>query len=67
MKTKWAGPACQERPWGFFCDEPTYRWQHVASGRIVSRTKEKMHEEQGVWLDLLNGLVSGRIRTSGRW
>ncbi len=45
MKTRWADPAYRERAWGFHLDERTYRWQHVSSGRIVSRTKAEMRAE----------------------
>ncbi|MCY1446632.1 hypothetical protein D9M71_632150 [compost metagenome] len=42
MKAKWADPAYPERAGGFHRDEHAYRWQHVASERMVSRTKAEM-------------------------
>lgn len=67
MKARWADPAYRERARGFHRDERTYRWQHVASGRIVSRTKLEMREEYGLRPDSLDGLVAGRIQTSRGW
>lgn len=67
MKARWADPAYRERARGFNRDERTYRWQHVASGQIVSRTKAEMREEHGLRPDSLDGLVVGRIQTSGGW
>ena len=67
MKARWADPAYRERARGFHRDERTYRWQHVASGRIVSRTKAEMRAEQGLRPDSLDGLVAGRIQTSRGW
>lgn len=67
MKARWADPAYRERARGFHRDERTYRWQHVASGRIVSRTKLEMREEYGLRPTSLDGLVAGRIQTSQGW
>lgn len=67
MRARWADPAYRERARGFHRDERTYRWQHVASGRIVSRTKAEMREEHGLRPDSLDGLVAGRIQTSRGW
>lgn len=67
MKARWADPAYRERARGFHRDERTYRWQHVESGRIVSRTKLEMREEHGLRPDSLDGLVAGRIQTSRGW
>lgn len=61
------GPAYRERTRGFHRDELTYRWQHVASGRIVSRTKLEMREEHGPRHDSLDCLVAGRIQISRGW
>ena len=55
MKARWADPAYRERARGFHRDERTYRWQHVESGRIVSRTKAEMREEHGLRPDSLDG------------
>ncbi|WP_277380839.1 hypothetical protein [Stenotrophomonas maltophilia] len=63
MKAKWADPAYRERARGFHRYERTYCWQHVASWRIVSRTKREMREEHGPRPDSLDGLVAGRIQT----
>jgi len=67
MKARWADPAYRERARGFHRDERTYRWQHVESGRIVSRTKAEMREEYGLRPDSLDSLVAGRIQTSRGW
>ncbi len=67
MKARWADPAYRERARSFHRDERTYRWQHVASGRIVSRTKAEMRAEQGLRPNSLDSLVAGRIQTSGGW
>lgn len=45
----------------------TYRWQHVVSGRIVSRTRLEMREEHGLRPDSLDSLVAGRIQSSRGW
>ena len=67
MKARWADPAYRERARGFHRHERTYRWQHVASGRIVSRTQLEMREEHGLRPTSLDGLVAGRIQTSRGW
>jgi len=67
MKAKWSDPAYRERARGFHRDERTYRWQQVASGRIVSRTKAEMREGHGLRSDSLDSLVAGRIQTSRGW
>lgn len=67
MKAKWADPAYRERARGFHRDERTYRWQHIVSGRIVSRTKAEMCQQYGLKSDSLDSLVAGRIQTSRGW
>lgn len=67
MKARWADPAYRGRARGFRRDERTYCWQHVASGRIVSRSKLEMRGEEGLRPDSLDSLVSGRIQTSRGW
>lgn len=67
MKARWADPAYRERARGNNRDPRTYRWQHNASGRIVSRTKLEMREEFGLKPDALDCLVSGCTRTSRGW
>ncbi len=67
MKARWADAAYRERARGFHRYERTYRWQHVASWRIVSRTKLEMREEHGLRPTSLDGLVAGRIQTSHGW
>lgn len=64
---RWADPTYRERARGFHRDERTYSWQHIESGRIVSRTKAEMREEHGLRPDSLNGLLAGRIQTSWGW
>lgn len=41
--------------------ERIHRWQHVTSGRIVSRTKTEMRDEYGLKPDSLDSHVAGRI------
>jgi len=67
MEARWADPAYRERERGFHRDERTYRWQHIESGRVVSRTKAEMREEHGLRPDSLDSLVAGRIQTSRGW
>ena len=62
-----ANPAYRKRALGFSRDECTYRWEHVASGRIVSRTKAEMREEHGLRPDSLDSFVAGRIQTFRGW
>ena len=67
MKARWEDPAYRERAAGNNRDKRAYRWQHVESGRIVSRTKAEMREEHGLRADSLDSLVAGRIQTSRGW
>lgn len=67
MKARWQDPAYRERAGDFHRDKRTYRWQHIESGRIVSRTKREMREEFGLKADALDLLVVGRIQVSKRW
>ena len=67
MKARWADPAYREHARSFHRDEHTYRWQHIKSGLIVSRTKLQMRQEQGLLPTSLDGLVAGRIQTSRGW
>lgn len=67
MKARWQNLAYRERARGFHRDERTYRWQHIESGRIASRTKLEMREEFGLKPDALDSLVAGRIQTSRGW
>lgn len=67
MKARWADPAYRERARSFNRDGRTYRWQHVASGRIVSRAKHEMRDEYGLKPESLDSLVAGRIQTSQGW
>lgn len=67
MKARWAAPAYRERSRGFHRDDHTYRWQHIASERIVSRTKLEMRQERGLRPDSLDGLVAGRIKICRGW
>lgn len=67
MKARWADPDCRERARSFNRDGRAYRWQHVASGRIVSRAKHEMRDEYGLKPESLDSLVAGRIQTSQGW
>lgn len=67
MAERWQDPTYRVRARGFHCDERTYRWQHIASGRVVSRTKAEMRKEHDLRPDSLDALVAGRIRTSRGW
>lgn len=57
----------RERAGDFNRDTRTYRWQHIASGQIVSRTKREMREEFGLRADSLDAIVAGRTATSLGW
>lgn len=42
-------------------------WQHIESGRIVSRTKAEIREEHGMRRDSLDSLVAWRLQISRGW
>ncbi len=67
MKARWADPTYRECAGRFHRDERTYRWQHIESGLIVSRTKLEMRQEHGLLPTSLDGLVAVRIQTSQGW
>lgn len=67
MKARWADPAYRERARGFHRDDRTYRWQNIASGRVVVRTKVEMREEYGLTAGALDDLAAERSKTSRGW
>lgn len=67
QKALWADPAYRERARGFNRDDHAYRWQHIASGRVVVRTKAEMREEYGLTAGALDDLAAGRSKTSRGW
>ncbi|WP_341809506.1 hypothetical protein WMO32_05545 [Xanthomonas oryzae pv. oryzicola] len=67
MKARWAAPAYSEHARSFHRDDRTYRWQHIESGLIFSRTKLEMRQEHGLLPTSLDGLAAGRIQTSRGW
>lgn len=67
MAARWQDPAYRERASGNHRDDTRYRWRHLASGRIVTRTKVEMREEFGLKADALNALAAGRNKTSRGW
>lgn len=67
MAAKWQDPVYRERAAGNNRDNRSYRWRHLASGQIVTRTKLEMREEYGLKADALDSLVAGRSRTSQGW
>lgn len=67
QKALWADPAYRERARGFHRDDHAYRWQNIASGRVVVRTKVEMREEYGLTAGALDDLAAGRSKTSRGW
>jgi hypothetical protein len=45
-------------------DRCHYRRQHIASGRIDTRTKFEMHDEFGLKLNALNSIAAGRTQNA---
>ena len=67
QKALWADPAYRERARGFHRDDRAYRWQNIASGRVVVRTKVEMRAEYGLTAGALDDLAAGRSKTSRGW
>jgi hypothetical protein len=63
----WQDPAYRERASGNRRDDAKYRWRHLPSGRVVTRTKREMREEFGLKADALSALAAGRNNTSQGW
>lgn len=67
QKALWIDPAYGERARGFNRDDRAGRWLHIASGRVVVRTKTEMREEYGLTAGALDDLAAGRSKTSRDW
>ena len=67
QKALWADPAYRERARGFHRDDRAYRWQNIASGRVVVRTKVEMRGEYGLTAGALDDIAAGHSKTSRGW